>query len=118
MGHCASACLLVDGRIEAMVSEERFTRKKNQSGFPAEAVGWIARTYSVDGSNLDAVAVAERLAQVEELKWHGDAWEGLASAVTRLEPTLTTIRWACLTTECISVLPAAGRAPPRRRCGP
>ncbi len=34
--HCATACLSDNGRIIAAASEERFTRKKNQDGFPKE----------------------------------------------------------------------------------
>jgi carbamoyltransferase len=39
-GHDASACLLVDGEIVAMAAEERFTRIKHDSGFPAAAIGF------------------------------------------------------------------------------
>ena len=57
-GHNGTACLYDDGRIVAMVSEERFSRKKNQSGFPTLAVRWLVEKYGLDADNLDLVAVA------------------------------------------------------------
>jgi carbamoyltransferase len=39
--HCASAAISKDGKIVACASEERFTRKKNQDGFPENAVKWV-----------------------------------------------------------------------------
>ncbi len=38
--HCATAALLVDGRIVACVSEERFTRRKNEGGYPRQSVDY------------------------------------------------------------------------------
>jgi carbamoyltransferase len=38
---CASAALLVDGKVVGAVEEERFTRVKQQEGFPAESVTWL-----------------------------------------------------------------------------
>ena len=35
--HDSAAALLVDGRIVAAAQEERFTRKKHDHGFPANA---------------------------------------------------------------------------------
>ncbi|MEM5778157.1 MAG: carbamoyltransferase N-terminal domain-containing protein [Candidatus Aenigmatarchaeota archaeon] len=39
--HCATACVTKDGNIIACASEERFTRRKNQDGFPERAVEWV-----------------------------------------------------------------------------
>jgi carbamoyltransferase len=36
--HDSAAALVVDGRIVAAAQEERFTRKKHDSGFPTNAV--------------------------------------------------------------------------------
>ena len=56
-GHDSGACLVVDGVLQAAVSEERLTGKKRQAGFPYESV-----RYCLDhaGGKVDAVAVAER----------------------------------------------------------
>ena len=36
--HDSAACLVVDGEIVAAAQEERFTRKKHDSGFPDQAI--------------------------------------------------------------------------------
>lgn len=36
--HLSTACLLIDGKITACMSEERFSRIKNQSGLPVKAI--------------------------------------------------------------------------------
>jgi carbamoyltransferase len=38
--HDSAACLLVDGEILGAAQEERFTRRKNEAGFPKHAVDW------------------------------------------------------------------------------
>ena len=41
--HDSSACLMMDGRVAAAAQEERFTRRKNESAFPIQAVGYCLR---------------------------------------------------------------------------
>ena len=36
--HDAAACLLQDGKVIAAASEERFTRKKHDQDYPANAI--------------------------------------------------------------------------------
>jgi carbamoyltransferase len=55
--HNCTAALLQDGKIEAIVSEERFTRVKNQGGFPHHSIKWILKTYNLRPEDLDAVAI-------------------------------------------------------------
>lgn len=38
--HVSTACICDDGKIIACASEERFTRKKQQEGFPKKAIEW------------------------------------------------------------------------------
>jgi carbamoyltransferase len=57
-GHDASACLLVDGEIVAMAAEERFTRIKHDSGFPAAAIGFCLDAGGLRADDLDVVAIA------------------------------------------------------------
>lgn len=57
-GHLSTATLLVDGRIVAMTSEERFTRKKNQGGAPERSIAWVLRQAGLSGGDIDAVALA------------------------------------------------------------
>lgn len=85
-GHNATACLYEDGRIVAMASEERFTRKKNQSGFPARAVEWLLSDYGLTARDVDRVAVAGLVTSMAESSWEAGAWEGVTSALSRLLP--------------------------------
>ena len=41
--HDSAAALVVDGRIVAAAQEERFTRKKQDPGFPANAIAYCLR---------------------------------------------------------------------------
>src|SRR5689334_12421297 len=41
--HDSAACLVRDGRIIAAAQEERFTRKKHDSGFPTQAIRYCLR---------------------------------------------------------------------------
>src|SRR5450759_1621586 len=50
--HDSAAALVEDGRIVAAVQEERFTRKKHDSGFPHHA---LAYCLDAAGTRLDAI---------------------------------------------------------------
>src|SRR5947209_13349780 len=50
--HDSAACLLSDGDIIAAAQEERFTRKKHDSGFPT-----LAAQYCLDASGLRATDI-------------------------------------------------------------
>jgi carbamoyltransferase len=70
-GHLSTATLLVDGRIVAMASEERFTRKKNQGGPPARSIAWLLDYAGLRGADIDAVALATLSQPLTE--WESDA---------------------------------------------
>ena len=53
--HDSAAVLLADGKLVAAVSEERFTRKKGDSSFPAHAVQYCLRQGGIGIDDLDAV---------------------------------------------------------------
>ena len=50
--HDSAAALVTDGRIVAAAQEERFTRKKNDAGFPRNAIQYCVQEAGID---LDAV---------------------------------------------------------------
>ena len=50
--HDSAAALIRDGRVVAAAQEERFTRKKHDAGFPANAVAYCLRA---GGRHLDAI---------------------------------------------------------------
>lgn len=57
-GHCSTAALLVDGKITKCVSEERFTNKKNQQGFPKNAINYCLKGF--DPNELDLVVLSSK----------------------------------------------------------
>ena len=57
-GHDSGACLLVDSRIIASASEERFSRSKNDCGWPRQAVEYCLAAGGVQGKDLSKIAIA------------------------------------------------------------
>jgi len=58
--HDASAVLLRDGEVIAAAEEERFTRKKHDYGFPANAIQFCLDRGGIRGEDLDYVAFFEK----------------------------------------------------------
>jgi carbamoyltransferase len=58
--HDSAAALVVDGAIVAAAQEERFSRKKHDAGFPAEAVRYCLREGGVTPEHLDTIAFYEK----------------------------------------------------------
>jgi len=54
----SSAAVIVDGRVVAAVSEERFTRQKHEGGFPHRSVRFCLRAAGLTLDDLDRVAIA------------------------------------------------------------
>ena len=57
LGHDASAALIVNGRILAAVSEERFTREKLYFGFPHESVEYCLSFAGLDACEIEVIAI-------------------------------------------------------------
>ena len=58
--HDSAAALIVDGRIVAAAQEERFTRKKHDSGFPASAIAYCLQAGGLQPEDLDYVAFYDK----------------------------------------------------------
>ena len=58
--HDSAACVLRDGEIVAAASEERFTRKKGDSAFPAKAAAYCLREARIGVSDLAAVGFYDK----------------------------------------------------------
>lgn len=58
--HDAAACLLVDGEVVAAASEERFTRIKQDSSFPVEAIRYCLEHAGISEADLDLVAFYDK----------------------------------------------------------
>jgi carbamoyltransferase len=56
--HCATAAILRDGAIVGCASEERFTRLKNDAGYPRLAVDALLREVGLTPRDIDFVALA------------------------------------------------------------
>lgn len=58
--HDSAAALVVDGRIVAAAQEERFTRRKHDADFPAQAVQFCLRQAGLTEADLDFIAFYEK----------------------------------------------------------
>ncbi len=58
--HDSAAVLLRDGSIVAAAQEERFTRKKHDARFPANAVRWCLESAGIDLSGVSHVAFYDK----------------------------------------------------------
>ncbi|MCP4536131.1 MAG: hypothetical protein GY832_03200 [Chloroflexi bacterium] len=58
--HDSAAALLRDGMLVAAAAEERFTRKKHDSGFPDHAIDFCLRQAGIDKQDLDYVVFYEK----------------------------------------------------------
>ena len=58
--HDSAAVLIRDGQIIAAVEEERFSRKKHDSGFPKHAIDFCLMTAGITAKNLEFVVFYEK----------------------------------------------------------
>ena len=58
--HDSSAALLSEGRILAAAQEERFSREKNTSAFPIQAINYCVQESKIPFHELEAVAYFEK----------------------------------------------------------
>ena len=58
LGQLATACLMIDGRVVACVSEERYTRNKNDMAYPKNAIEYCLKEGNTEGKDIDVVAIA------------------------------------------------------------
>lgn len=57
--HDSSACLVADGKVVAAAAEERFTRQKHDSNFPAYAIEFCLKQAGITSAQLDQVVFHE-----------------------------------------------------------
>lgn len=58
--HDSAAALLEDGMLVAAAEEERFTRKKHDYGFPAQAIDFCLKQAGIQSEDLDYVVFYEK----------------------------------------------------------
>ena len=107
--HDSAAALVRDGQIVAAAQEERFTRKKHDSGFPVQAVRYCLAEGGVAPGQLDAVAFYDKpinkFARILET-YAGVAPRGLRSFMQALPVWLKQKLW--IPAEIESALERAG----------
>jgi carbamoyltransferase len=85
--HDSAACLVRDGAIVAAAQEERFTRVKHDSGFPARAVEYCLRAGGISPAQIDYIAFYDKpLLKFERLleTWLAVAPRGFRAFVAAL----------------------------------
>ena len=58
--HDSAAALVVDGKIISAAQEERFTRKKNDSSYPKNAINYVLSEYKLKLNEVDYVVFYEK----------------------------------------------------------
>ncbi len=58
--HDSAAALIQDGKIIAAAEEERFSRKKHDSGFPTLAIDFCLKSGGISNENIDYVVFYEK----------------------------------------------------------
>lgn len=58
--HDSAAALIVDGKIVAAAQEERFTRKKHDAVFPANAVKYCLQEAGLHAQDIDAISFYDK----------------------------------------------------------
>lgn len=69
-GTCSTAALMIDGQIKACVSEERFSRKKNDDSYPLNAINHVLAIGGIVPSDIDLVAFAGQRFDVNGVLTH------------------------------------------------
>jgi len=85
--HDSAAALLKDGAIIAAAHEERFSRKKQDSGFPIHATEYVMNEALINPSDLEAIVFYDKpLLKFERLleTYHAFAPRGLHSFLTAM----------------------------------
>lgn len=86
--HDSAAALICDGSIVAAAEEERFSRKKHDSGFPSLAIDFCLQQAGISSQDLDYVVFYEKpLVKFERillssLKTIPRSWQSFSEAMT------------------------------------
>ena len=84
--HNSSAALSIDGNIVCAVQEERFTKRKNEKGFPKNAVSYILNKHNLNNTNIDVVAMSTiQRTDVNNTKYPIDAVFGISDYIDMME---------------------------------
>ncbi len=73
-GHLATAALLENGKIKAVISEERLNRIKEWDGFPQQAIQKVLEISRIHPSELDLVVFSQKTKQISADQYLGKAF--------------------------------------------
>ncbi len=59
-GHQSSAALIINGKLVAAVAEERFTRRKNEHGYPEKAIEACLSISGIKEKDIEHIAIATK----------------------------------------------------------
>ena len=91
--HTSSSALIINGKISAAASEERFNRKKNSSAFPEQSIKWCMSHSKVNWKELDLIVVPWNPAAniqyaskrwLENTRWRGETLTNVPANLMRL----------------------------------
>ena len=54
----STVSLFRDGQVLNCISEERFTRVKNDESYPLNAINWILKENNISSKDLDKIVIA------------------------------------------------------------
>ncbi|MBI3760917.1 MAG: hypothetical protein HY260_03515, partial [Chloroflexi bacterium] len=85
-GHASTACLVEDGQVRAMASEERFNRIKNYGGPPVKTVDWILKDAQISPECLNAISIVGINEPISGISAYKKGRHQLFPLMTRLLP--------------------------------
>ena len=66
--HSGTAAIIIDGTVIACASEERFTRLKNDMGYPKKAIDSVLEIAGVSGEEVDYALYASLICAPLEMR--------------------------------------------------
>ena len=66
--HSGTAAIIIDGTVIACASEERFTRLKNDMGYPKKAIDSVLEIAGVSGEEVDFALYSSSECQLVDKK--------------------------------------------------
>ena len=58
-GHDSSSCVIVNGKLISAASEERFSRVKNDGGFPINSIKFCLKEANLNSKDVDIIAIPD-----------------------------------------------------------
>ena len=58
--HDSAAALIIDGKIISAAQEERFSRKKNDAGYPVNAINFVLKNSNLNLNEIDKIVFYEK----------------------------------------------------------